>query len=480
MKGFLTRCLPCLVLMPLAAQALSVTAPAQHKAAMKRVFVPLSNNANAVLLERVNPDPARSHIAILVTHPGHINNFNYFLGPALARYGYRVMLLNYYGPQDSFYEFIRPIAEAITALRALPGVEKVVLAGHSAGGPELTAYEDIAEHGASACQAPEVTYKCVGSDFADLPRADGLMLLDSAAGAPERTDALDPSIDREHPNVRNPALDMYDPRNGYDPATHGARYSAGFLKRYYAAVAARSARLIREAQSKLRRIEQGRAKYKDDDPFIVPGSTVQINGSRPQLADILLLAHSRHPHLLLKANGTRAVQIIHQDFAPEANPAVLDRLHVTTLDTTVIHYLSFQGLRVDPDYHLTSDDVIGVHWRSTLNSIEGNVQGIRIPTLVISGTCAPHVVYLEIAYEKSAARDKQFAAVQGANHMFGACRSQYGDTFDRAFDYVDGWLRKPGRFMSAGEAAAAAGTARRFSSDRTPRRGALTSNYRAD
>lgn len=449
MKGLIARCLLCLAFTPLAAQALPATAPVHHWPALTRVFVPLSNNANAVVLERVKPDPVRSRIAILVTHPGHINNFNYFLGPALARYGYRVMLLNYYGPQHSFYEFIRPVAKAIRALRALPGVEKVVLAGHSAGGPELTAYEDVAENGAQACKAREVTYKCAGKDWTDLPRADGLMLLDSAAGAPERTDALDPSIEPGHPNVRNPALDMYDPRNGYDPATHGAHYSAAFLKRYYAAVAARSARLIREAQTRLRGIEQGRGRYKDDGPFIVPGSTVQINGSRPQLADTLLLAHSRYPHLLLKANGTRAVQIIHQDFAPEANPTVLDTLYVTTLDTTVIHYLSFQGLRVDPDYHLTSDDVIGVHWRSTLNSIEGNVQGIKLPTLVMSGTCAPHVVYLEIAYEKSAAQDKQFVAVQGANHFFMPCRPQYGDTFDRAFNYVDGWLRKPGRFLSA-------------------------------
>ena len=63
-----------------------------------------------------------------------------------------------------------------------------------------------------------------------------------------------------------------------------------------------------------------------------------------------------------------------------------------------------------------------------------------------SGTCAPHVVYLEIAYEHSAANDKEMVGVQGANHGLMPCRPEYGDTFKRAFDYADAWLSKPGRF----------------------------------
>ena len=32
-----------------------------------------------------------------------------------------------------------------------------------------------------------------------------------------------------------------------------------------------------------------------------------------------------------------------------------------------------------------------------------------------------------------------------ANHGFLPCKPEYGDTFARAFDDVDGWLSKPGR-----------------------------------
>lgn len=91
-------------------------------------------------------------------------------------------------------------------------------------------------------------------------------------------------------------------------------------------------------------------------------------------------------------------------------------LYANTLNTTVKSYLSFQSLRLSPDYHQTEDNVIGVEWRSTPDSIEGNLQGIRVPTLIVSGTCAPHIVYTEIAYNLSAATDKELVGVEGANH----------------------------------------------------------------
>jgi hypothetical protein len=52
--------------------------------------------------------------------------------------------------------------------------------------------------------------------------------------------------------------------------------------------------------------------------------------------------------------------------------------------------------------------------------------------------------------------DKQMVAVEGATHGFTPCTAcavaqglpanAYGDTVKRLFDFVDGWLNKPGRF----------------------------------
>jgi hypothetical protein len=52
----------------------------------------------------------------------------------------------------------------------------------------------------------------------------------------------------------------------------------------------------------------------------------------------------------------------------------------------------------------------------------------------------------ETAYDLSAAKDKEFVGVEGADHDFKPCKPEYGDPAKRAFDYVDGWLMKAGRF----------------------------------
>jgi pimeloyl-ACP methyl ester carboxylesterase len=413
----------------------------------KTTFIRLTNNSNAILVEPERAVPAKSRIALLVSHPEHVNSFNYFIGQALPRYGYRVMMLNYYGAEESYYEFLGPISAAIKTLRALPGVEKVILAGHSSGGPMLTSYQDVAENGPKACQEPERIYKCDPKGLENLPKADGLVLVDADSGAPWKTSALNPAVDPHHPRQHKPELDMFDPNNGYNATTRSANYNPEFLKKFFAAQGARANQLIDEARARLEKIEKGEGEFRDDEPFVVAGWSMHgSQGGRPAMADTRLLARTRAPHLLLKADGSRPVQVIPSLMPPQARHEDEGLLAQTTLNTTVRHYLSFQALRLFPEYGMNENNITGVQWRSTANSLQGNVEGIHVPTLVLSGTCAQHVVFLEITYDHSAARDKEMVGVEGADHMFQPCRAEYGDTFKRAFDYVDSWLSKPGRF----------------------------------
>ena len=410
----------------------------------KVTFLQLTNNANAVLVEPATLN-LRSRVVIIRTHPEHMNNLS-SNGQPLVDYGYRVMAVNYYGREQLYYEFIPGLAAAIKAARALPGVEKVLLLGFSTGGPEVTSYQDVAENGPKACQEPGRVMKCDGKGLDNLPKADGILLLESAAGAPERTDALNPAVGAHDWKVIHPELDMFSPANGYDPATKSGHYSAEFEKKFFAAQAARSKELIDEAEARLAKIEKGEGNFKDDEPFVVTGTTLAINGSRLLLADTRLMGHVHAPHLLLKADGTTEVLKYPEVEDPSASPADNDMLWANTQNTTVKTYLSFQALRVSPDYHMTEDNIVGVDWRSVPNSIEGNLQGVRVPTLIVSGTCAPHIVYQEIAYDLSAAQDKDIVGVEGANHGLTACKPQYGDTSKKAYDYVDSWISKPGRF----------------------------------
>jgi hypothetical protein len=430
----------------------SVGSPAQEPRSdggppVKTTFVNLARNANAIIVEPVTADPQRSRIALLLTHPEHLNTFNYFIGRELSRRGYRVMMMNYYGPEQVYEEFLLPLSAAVKHLRSIPGVQKLVLAGHSTGGPVLAFYQNVAENGPKACQGAERVYACRGNNLEGLPAADGIMMIDSNAGAIERLITLDPSIDGRHPRDHKPALDMFNPGNGFNPQTRSGSYSPDFERKFLQAQAARQASLIEVAAARLSKIEKGEGDYKDDEPFVIPGSSSHTNnGARLDLADGQLLSRTHAPHTLLKADGTTSTQIVTSTRTPVGNFDQMDRLDQTTQNVTVRYFLSFLAMRTTADYALTTDRITGVEWRSVGNSVPGNVQGIRVPSLFVSATCAPHLVFTETAYDLSAARDKEFVGVEGGDHDFKPCRPEYGDPAKRAFDYVDRWLMKAGRF----------------------------------
>ena len=412
-------------------------------------FVPLLENANAVIAEPAKLDEARRHVVILVAHPEHINAFTYFIAPETAKRGYRTMILNYYGKEETYEEFLRPVAAAISYLRGLPGVDKVILAGHSAGAAELTYYQDVAENGPGACQGPSRIYPCDGAHLDHLPKADGLMLLEANIGSPMRAIAIDPAVDSEHPTVRNQELDMFDPSNGFDAATRSAHYTPEFETKYFQAQQERNQEVVNVVLDRLEKIKKGAGQYRDDEPFTLGGGSTRMNGARLDLADRSLLSKTHAPHMLLKADGSAPEQIIQSLVGGAAVSDDLGKLWETAQNGSLRHYLSYYALKTTADYRLTADDIKGIDWRSSANSAVGNVEGITVPTLVMTGTCYVHIVPSEIAYDHSAAKDKEYVSVEGGDHFFKPCKPEYGNSTKRTFDYVDRWLMKPGRFGSS-------------------------------
>ena len=61
-------------------------------------------------------------------------------------------------------------------------------------------------------------------------------------------------------------------------------------------------------------------------------------------------------------------------------------------------------------------------------------------------TCHYLLVPDEIIFDHLGSNDKTPAFAEGAVHGFTPCRPEYGDTVKRAFDHVDTWLSKAGRF----------------------------------
>jgi pimeloyl-ACP methyl ester carboxylesterase len=405
--------------------------------------------ADALLMEPATPGPkARFAVITLgLRHPA---------GPELSHRGYRVLLFD---PDRIFgdpvgYEGTAPtISRAVKYLRGVPGVERVVLLGHSGGGALMSFYQNVAENGSKACSGPEKIYPCKGKELDALAKADGIILFDSHIGGGfTQLTYTDPAlVDETRATERNPDLDMFDARNGYDAKTSGAAYSADFTRKFFAAQAARNEKVIARAQARLAAMENGQGAFNDDEPYVVPGSRL----ARLLQPDNRLLVHTRAPHPLLKADGTTVTAIVPSVRPPmgRATRSALGSLAQYTNNTTIRRFLAGNALRTMKDYNMTADAITGVDWASSSTSAVSNVEGVTVPLLIMPMTCHYFLVPDEIIFDHAKSKDKQLVFVEGASHVLTPCRAEYGDTVKRMFDHVDKWLSAPDRFPSPRESA---------------------------
>ena len=413
----------------------------------KTTYIRLGQQGEGLLYEPTTPNNGKERIALVFTHPG-ANNFTANIGREMASRGYRVMNINYRGDLEGGRVDIQlpTISAAVAYLRTLPGVQKVIVTGHSGGAHQMALYENVAENGVSACNGPEKVYPCRTQGLEKLEKPDGLVLLDPPLGAFHEASSIDPAVGADV-TKRDPKLDMFSKANGFDAAAGKATYSAEFAKRYYAAQVVKTNKTVAAAQERLKAIEAGKSPYSNDEPFIVPGLGADAGGARLYQSDLSMVEHTKAPHLLIKADGTRAEQIIHT-VRPANFQAARDTrvLGDASQATTVTGYLSHSAIRLLPDFAISEDDIVGVDWKSAFDSGPGNAYGINRPTLVLAMGCHYLMVPGELYYDRLPAKDKTMTVIEGATHGFTACKPQYGDTTKRTFDYLDEWLSKAGRF----------------------------------
>jgi hypothetical protein len=390
--------------------------------------------------------PSHSRIAVIFTHPGR-NNFADPIGREMASRGYRALMLNYRGDADfgeaDPEEYLPGISQAIKYLRSLPGVDRVILIGHSGGGHLVSLYGGVSEKGPGWCSGPEKIYPCPTKGLEDLAKLDGIVFLDSTLGAFHQMSAIDPAIAGR---ARDEKLDMFAPANGYDPKAKSGRYSADFAKRFYAGQASDNNRVIDNALARLKLIEAGKGEYSDDEPLVIRGMGVRASGARLYQPDPNFAARTKKPHVLLRADGTDVETIIQSVRGPSGRSAdSLNALETMAQDTTVRRFLAASAIRTKPNYAITADDIVGVDWTSAYNSTPAMAEGISVPALVLTMSCHYLVMPGEIIFDHLASRDKTYASVEGATHGFAPCRPEFGDTTKRTFDYLDSWLSQ-GRF----------------------------------
>ena len=163
------------------------------------------------------------HVGIVVMH----RTSNYLTHRActeLSRRGFMMLCMNSrYENNEPAVEFEKlplDVKMGVEFLRKQPGITKVLLFGHSGGGPIMALYQAVAEKGTAYCKGANKLVEC-GDDLAGLPPVDGIVFTDAhPSNAINLLRGINPSVANENNPPDAPPiaeLDPFNPKNGFNP-----------------------------------------------------------------------------------------------------------------------------------------------------------------------------------------------------------------------------------------------------------------------
>jgi pimeloyl-ACP methyl ester carboxylesterase len=402
------------------------------------LYIQFSPGAVKGALYKPDTGPA-PHVAVLLTH--RTSNFlSHLATRELSRRGFMVLGLNPRSDNNEtavdFEMNALDIKSGVEFLRKQPGITKVLLFGHSGGGPATSFYQAVAEKGSSYCQGPNKLIEC-SNDLTGLPRVDGLILMDAHPGiSVNALRSINPAVlDEADPRRIDPALDPFNPANGFNPDGN-SNYSEAFKEKYFKAQADRMNRLIDAALAKLKRIRTSQAPYPDDDIFLV----VRGDGARLMQLDTSVHHSTVKPQKLLKNDGTVVTQIVESVRTPatglaESNATFNDGTRLLTVRS----FLSANAIRA-------TDSMDGIDSCSSNNSTACALPNITVPLLITAMGAHYFIRDNEIHFEVAASKDKDYIVIEGATHGGTPCTAcekipgQYSNTVKNFFDYVAKWI----------------------------------------
>lgn len=318
---------------------------------------------------------ARPATALVFMHPTVSFLHHYALIPLAGR-GYAALGLNsrFAGNEAQLLmdNVVLDLAAGVAELRER-GFERVVLVGNSGGGALAAFYQAQAEESVPG-----------------RPAADALIVLNAHRGRPQVLTAwLDPSVtDESDPLSVNPALDMFDQRNG-------PPYRPDFVERYRAAQEARNRRITAWARERL--------ESSGDQAFVVHRTAADL-----RFVDLTLDPSDR---------------VVGTYWGPDvraANYAAGGLGRFSTLRS----WLSQWGLDTSPA------------------AAEPSLARCHVPILFIQGTADQGIFPsdAQALFEAAGADDKQLRWVAGGSHYF----LGQPDLQREVYDLIESWLAARG------------------------------------
>ena len=354
----------------------------------------------------------------------------------------------------NFEGMMQAVALGVEYLRNQTDLSKIVLFGHSGGGAMMSAYQNIAENGVGACNGSEKIYPC-GSDLADLPAADGILLADANYGmATMMLLSLDSSIIDETSGMKtNYNLSVYNPANGFN-ATGASNYTPGFTKAFQSGETHRMQRIVKHAEARLAAITAGNGSFDDDEALVIPGASYGVEDNKFFSQDPRFLSRTVNAWPLLHKNGLTTTEVVHTVRVPtNFGPSDADSFTSGAIETSITRFLGAFALDIDDDFSYNATSFTGIHWNSSHMVPIQAVPGIKVPLLTMGMTGHWEYLNAEKIYLNSGSNDSSICFVEGAQHTIDTCTEcetypgEYGNTTDTAFNYMAAWLGKEGRFL---------------------------------
>ena len=423
------------------ASALAMAAPA-IAAVPDPTYVQFSGAAKGALYK---PDPAlfpSPHVAVIAMHRNS-NYLNHISTKELPARGFVVLGMN---PRcDNNEALCAPwennaldVKSGVNYLRALPGITKVILLGHSGGGPTMTFYQAVAEKGVGFCQLPGKLIKCANT-LAGLPPVDGVILMDAHPGnGINAVRSLSANVMNDSAILGSNAapqvterLNPFAPGNGYRP--NGATvYSAAFKNNYFRQQATRMNGLIDIALGKLAQLD---ATGDSDAPFIVP---LADNARLGQL-DLSIHHSTLQPRKLVKNDGSVEANFPVVSVRPASLVPGDEKGFGSTMFLTVKSFLSVRAVRA-------TESMDAIDFCSSNNSTPCNLQQMTVPLLVTAMGGHYFIRDAEQYFDMTVSPDKDYYVIEGATHGGTPCTAcqttpnQYANATKNLFDLMRNWM----------------------------------------
>ncbi len=377
------------------------------------------------------PPKGKPKTCVMMSHPradfGHHYSIPFWVEADFAAFALNTRYLN----NDAMMlheNLLLDLAAGIRYLREEEGFEHIVMLGNSGGGSLFAYY-----HAQAVTPKGERVSSPPGGGPPDLnqfelPTADGFIVLAAHPGqGMVLMNCLDAAVvDESDPFASDPALDMYDERNGFRTPPAPSSYSAEFIARYREAQRARCARIDAIARRHLAEANEARAAMRAQG-FAAAPAEHRIYVTRRAMAPWYMIVYRT------QANPNYC------DLSIDPSERVVGSIISPRPD--LANYSAFGlGRIVTPDAWLSTWSGLSSYARTA-----ANLPKVAVPTLVVGANADQDIFLSDVRaeYDASGASDKSIAFIEGAEHFMraGGTKKDLGDPRPRLMKVLVEWTR---------------------------------------